>query len=273
MSEQRITIQSAVEVEGVEAFTKEYFSNDKIIFLDVSMLKVRKLRNVIENNLFFGNTIWISLKAMHTVQELMEKGENNIKTTNANILVHLWEKNKQQFVILDIQTDADLDFLEEHQEVILYTSSKKKQELARKRKIHVRLYSIYNGADKYNTKKFDFQTLGCMQMDEELNMYYILKEDTLSRKETKKIVYNKESMGNVEYLIKNNEERQYIGIGDLVIIKVKKDKVITFMVYLMVNNHRKHNVVKLLWTDVPIQGEYNWSYVPKELIPFIKAEL
>ena len=59
----------------------------------------------------------------------------------------------------------------------------------------------------------------------------------------------------------------------MVIIKVKKDRIITFIVYLVVNNHRKHNVIKLLWTDIPIQGKRDWSYVPKELIPFVKAEL
>lgn len=273
MSEQRIAIQGVVDFKEAEPFTKEYFCKDTIIFMDVFMLKVRYLRNIIENNLFFNNSIWIPSGMMKTVQELMLVEEKSIKCQNAYIFFQLWERNKDKIRIINIKKEEEFSFLQQHAEIVLYTSSEKKQELAKKKEIRVRLYGDYNGADRYKPQSLNFETLGCAKVDEETQMYYIAKKDDVSKKETEKIVYNRENMGNVEYLIKNERERQYIEVGDLVIIKVRKDRIFTFIVYFVANNHSKHNVIKLLWTDIPIQGMNDWTYVPKRLIPFLQAEL
>ncbi len=271
MQEQRSRCQQLVKLEVVEAYTREYFYKDKIILLDSSMLNVEGLPRLVINNLFFNNSIWISEETEKEIQQLVLSTQKDleVRQNNAKVILTLLSMNRV-CIIKGLKQEGEFDFLKKCKNAILYTESKQREEQAKEKNVRMRKYNSLYSANRYKPERLRFETLRCAEKDAE--KLYVSNDLENPHNSIEKIVYNRHCVGDKEYLIRNESSKKYLRPDDLIIIKNKRRDIKTFLVYLVANKHTKNNVVRLFWTDIPIEREYDWSYVPEDLRPLIQAE-
>lgn len=220
----------------IQACIKEYFLQDEEILLDASILELESLRNLLGNNTFFGNKVYIFSESLKNVEEKHPSERITIVKENVAYLRKSLNKHSQYFKEIFDEQDSEKDiihFLQRHKEMVLYTKIEGRKEKLLKMGLRVR---SYRGACSFDWKfvyKAGFADLS--EIHEKDKRLYLEKSDRIE-------VYRslKEKLCG---------ERIYLKKGYYLLYKERmengKMKVRLFQV---VNYHSRKNLMERCWS-------------------------
>lgn len=122
---------------------KEYFMQDEKILLDVTMLELKTLGDLLRNNTFLGNQIYIGKEMIEDREEKHIEEYHGIVRENVEILKNRIRKEPEKYILLPISLEKEkniIDYLCDHMEVILYTKLERRKEKIESMDLRARSY-------------------------------------------------------------------------------------------------------------------------------------
>ena len=250
--------KKASKKEKISICCREYFNSDQIILIHSSMLKVRNLIFLLENNVYFGNKILFSKKDIEESQSFIEEVNGELVTKNAKEVIRFVNKYPLDYQVVEVEEGEDgiLQFLMQNENVILYTTEDELKETVERYKLRCRTYKEQVKIDKDFPKSIKYTSLKEVVNRGKCN--FIRTSEEIK-------VYNS-----------NKEELQYgkvkLSVNDIILVIERKEDTTKYYVYRVVNYHSKRNLIQIAWTDIK-NGSQEIKWIPKELVEIIEKNL
>jgi len=257
-------LERSYDAERVDFFNKEFFIYDMNILLDFSMIFVRKVISIIYSNIFFGNRIYITEETLEKLRKIStdENEYSECKKRSAKLILEMTTYDSESRIrVIAIKNREVAEYVKSQKNMILYVSSISFYANAQKMGVRVKLYNKYSGV--YNERSINYTTVGALTFDEKSQMCL---EDGYSKPGTTKKVYSAK-------LVEKKGQKVKINVGDYIVIRVEKTKIITLLIYRVVNYHSKNNSIKLIWTDIKKDDVNRFHYKCPELEELIIRNL
>ena len=247
-----------IEMAAKECVEK-CFDEDKMVMIDISIMRIKGIMFYIYDLIYFGNKIIISEDTLKKVKTNRFKMTNRILSSNCSYLLNSIEKDKHKnYQIVDLgnygstSIDRIENYLKEHEDVVLLLESQKfYQELVtrnlddRLKLLDIRMKVISISKNE----KVIFDTLGAI--DHRSNSMVITKRQgtTLIK------IYDSEG----EEKKGNSVD---VEVDDIIIIRSDKDIKYCYNLYLVITKHTRNQVIRIIWTDI-LKGERTNFYVKR----------
>lgn len=248
----------AMRKEKIRICCREYFSSDQVILIDSSMLRVRTLRDLLQNNTYFGNKILFSKSDVDAYENFTEEANGELVTKNAKEIIRLVNKYPLEYQVVDIEEGENgiLQFLMQNKNVILYTIEDEMKETIESHKLRCRKYKKQANIDKDFPKSVRYISLEQVENRGKCNFVKTSKDIK---------VYNssKEELRYEEVKLTEN---------DIILVIKRMEDITKYVIYRVVNYHSKRNLIQIAWTDVK-KGSQEINWIPEELVEIIRKNL
>lgn len=228
-------IRRADKQQKINICCREYFISDETILVDSTMLAVRRLKFLLENNIYFGNKILFLKEDIERYKGFTIERDGELLTTNASIILQMVRENSTYYQIIDIQdkTSEIIKFLQENSSIILYTINSELKNFIEKQGLRCRVY-------KKQAK-----------IDERFPHYvrYCTLQEVEHRGGANYLKPNK----NIKVYRKNGKELKFkevkLTLNDYIVTIDRQHGITKYTIYKVVNYHSIKNLIRMAWDE------------------------
>ena len=238
---------------------REYYTEDKEILVDSSIVQTIASIYMIYNLIFFGNKVIILdgiLKELEKIsrQNVISKREN-IKVKNAEFILNSIKKdsrNNYKIIKSDYRMSKKENYkkiLKRNSNCILYLSNYKLYNQLKDDGLGRQLYLLEEGKSEVNPfqdKYLHFETIGAIKF-EKGKMVIRQKENVIIN------VYKPNG-------VKKEGEILEVKPRDFVLIKTKKENLTIIGLYETISKHSRNQSIRIIWTTLK-NGEKSNKYI------------
>lgn len=248
----------ALKKEKIRICCREYFSSDQIILIDSSMLRVRTLSYLLQNNTYFGNKILFSKNDVDKYVEFTEEVNGELVTKNAKEIIRLVNNYPLEYQVVEMGEGKNdiLEFLMQNKDVILYTTEENLKEQVEKYKLRCRVYKKHANIDKDFPKSVRYVSLEQIQNRGKCN--FIKPSDEIK-------VYDSNKQELIYKEVKLTE-------NDIILVIKRMEDITRYIIYRVVNYHSKRNLIQIAWSDVK-KGTQEIKWIPDEFVEIVRQNL
>lgn len=251
-------IKRAKREEKIRICCREYFISDEIILIDSSMLRVRNLIFLIQNNTYFGNRILFSKKDIEEFKSFKEETNGELVSKNAKEILRLINKYPSDYQIVDIEEGENgiVKFLIQNEEVILYTIQPELKEIVEKHNLRCRMYKKQVKIDKDFPKSVNYSTLTQIHCEGRKNFLKQSKDIKVYDENKVQLTYPKVKLSR----------------NHIILVIERKEDITKCYIYKVVNYHSRRNLIQLGWSDVKNCSQ-EIKGIPNEYLEIVRKNL
>lgn len=238
---------------------RDYFSEDKIVMIDESLMRVRGIMFYIKDLIFFGNKIIISEETMNRLEKKRKTTTFRMLSRNISSLFENIEEDEYgNYQIVNIDDNGEkysqkiANYLKKNSNTIYLLENTKVYELLRKNGINkqlVLLEKTFKVAPLFESRVVKFETLGM-----------------ITRNNGKMIISKRPEGALVKVYNFSGEEKEgdevEIDVNDIVLTISDKGIINYYNLYWIVSRHSRHQAIKILWVHIP-KGEKTNFYLER----------
>lgn len=214
---------------------REYFISDETILVDSTMLAVRRLKFLLENNIYFGNKILFLKEDIEKYKDFTVEKNGELFTENAFSILQKIEENSTYYQIVDVkeETSEIIQFLKENNRIILYTTNSELKETIEKQGLRCRVYKKQS------------------KIDERFPHYvrYCTLQEVERRGGSNYLKPNK----NIKVYSKNGKELKLkevkLTLNDYIVTIHSQYGITKYTIYKVVNYHSVKNLIRIVWDE------------------------
>lgn len=214
---------------------REYFISDETILVDSTMLAVRRLKFLLENNIYFGNKILFLKEDIERYKGFTIERNGELLTTNASIILQMIRENSTCYQIVDVlnKTSEIIKFLQENSSIILYTIDSNLKEFIEKQGLRCRVYKKQVKIDERFPHYVRYCTLKEVERRGKSN--YLKPNENIK-------VFSK-------FGKKLNLKEVKLTINDYIVTIHSQYGITKYTIYKVVNYHSIKNLIRMAWDE------------------------
>ena len=219
--------RKANKEQKISICCREYFNSDQIILIHSSMLKVRALSALLENNTYFGNKVLFAKSDIEKYESFAEEVNGELVTKNAKEIIRFINEYPLDYQVVDIQEGEKgiLEFLMQNKEVIVYTIVEQLKSVIEDNNFRCRIYKKQVRNDKDFPKYVKYISLKEVENRGKLNFINTSAEIKVYNSYKKELAY----------------EEVKLSVGDIILLIKRKEDITSYYIYTLVNYHSKRS--------------------------------